>query len=607
MRTRASVKWLSFLLAGALLAMALALVGGMISRASATTISAAERQAVQRASWETVDRVQSELQQGGTRRVIVLLDLKTVPEAKLPRPQAVAQRDRIARAQERLLAIPGLATARLQRRLLTLPIVSLEVDSAALAALAASNQVLAIEEDIPIPPVLAQSVPLIGAEDAWADGYAGAGQAVAILDTGVDKTHPFLAGKVIAEACFSTTGSGSTSTCPNGLDTQIGIGAGVPCDLAIDGCSHGTHVAGIAAGTNATFSGVARGASIIAIQVFSRFNDEATCGLGKAPCVLSWSSDQMAALDWLYQQRSAYTIASANLSLGGGEHTDYCDASYPSYKQSIDNLISANIATVIAAGNNGYTHAVSSPACISSAITTGATTKTDTVASFSNSDDTLDVWAPGVSIQSSVPGTTYEYWNGTSMAAPHVAGAWAVLKSFAPDATVAQVLTALTTTGVHITDTRNGVTKPRVQVDAALVALSSLLTPTATPTATDTPTETFTPTGTSTSTVTPTETPTPTATETLTPTATETVPPTATDTSTPTATATPTPTYTPGSPLAGDVNLDGWVNVIDVQLSVNVFLGTEPDTALASRSDLNSDGTVNVVDVQQIINIFLAG
>jgi subtilisin family serine protease len=60
-------------------------------------------------------------------------------------------------------------------------------------------------EDTLSAPTLADSVPLIGADVAWAAGYSGAGQAVAILDTGVDKTHPFLTGKVIAEACFSST------------------------------------------------------------------------------------------------------------------------------------------------------------------------------------------------------------------------------------------------------------------------------------------------------------------------------------------------------------------------------------------------------------------
>ena len=152
-----------------------------------------------------------------------------------------------------------------------------------------------------------------------------------------------------------------------------------------------------------------------------------------------------------------------------GYYTSYCDATYASYKLIVDNLISAGIATVIAAGNNGFTDGVSGPGCISSAITVGATSKTDTVASFSNVDDTLDFWAPGVSIQSSVPGTTYQYWNGTSMAAPHVAGAWAVLKSHSPGASVAQLRTALVLGGVPIT--AYGVTVPRIQIDAALTSL----------------------------------------------------------------------------------------------------------------------------------------
>ncbi len=520
------------------LATVLAAAASQGGRALAASIPAAERLAVRHATAATVERLQARLQQGGTQRVIVQLDLSTVPEAKLPRSQVSAQRERIARAQDRLLARPGLAAARALRRLATLPVVVLEVDAASLDALAANPDVLSIEEDLAVPPSLVQSVPLIGADVAWAAGYAGAGQAVAILDTGVDKTHPFLTGKVIAEACFSTTDAfnGSATMCPNGLETQIGSGAGVNCNLAVDGCQHGTHVAGIAAGHNATFSGVARDGSVIAIQVFSRFDSDSACGgVGTAPCALSWNSDQMAALDWLYQQRSTYTIASANLSLGGGYYSSYCDATYASYKLIVDNLISAGIATVIAAGNNGFTDGVSGPGCISSAITVGATSKTDTVAGFSNVDDTLDFWAPGVSIQSSVPGGTYQYWNGTSMAAPHVAGAWAVLKSHSPGATVAQLRTALILGGVPIT--AYGVTVPRIQIDAALTSLGP--TPTSTGTATTT--------STATQTSTPTTTPTPTVTVTPTP--------TATTTSTPTVTPTPTAT-----PIFDDVPYTHWAN-----------------------------------------------
>jgi len=545
-------------LGGLLLALGvcLAALAARGSSASAAPISAAERLAVRRATAETVARLQARLQAGGTARVIVQLDLSTVPESKLPRSQVAAQRERIARAQDRFVARPGLAAARTLRRLTTLPVVVLEVDSASLDALAAIPEVLSIEEDIAVPPSLVQSNPLIGADDAWAAGYAGAGQAVAILDTGVDKTHPFLTGKVIAEACFSTTDSfnGSATMCPNGLETQIGSGAGVNCDLAVDGCQHGTHVAGIAAGRNATFSGVARDGSVIAIQVFSRFDDDADCGgFGTAPCALSWSSDQMTALDWLYQQRSTYTIASANLSLGGGYYSSYCDATYASYKLIVDNLISAGIATVIAAGNNGYTDGVSGPGCISSAITVGATSKTDAVAPFSNVDDTLDFWAPGVSIQSSVPGTTYQYWNGTSMAAPHVAGAWAVLKSHSPGATVAELRTALILGGVPIT--AYGVTVPRIQIDAALTSLGPTPTSTGTATTTSTATQTSTPTPSPTATHTLTPTTTPTLTPTNTPTGTLTLTPTATHTLTPTVTLTPTAT-----PIFDDVPYSHWAN-----------------------------------------------
>src|SRR6185369_9493280 len=85
----------------------------------------------------------------------------------------------------------------------------------------------------------------------------------------------------------------------------------------------------------------------------------------------------------------------------------------------------------------------------------------------------LNLLAPGRWINSSVPGGGFQILQGTSMATPHVAGAWAVLKSKAPSATVDQVLQALTSTGLPVTDSRNGITKPRIRVDAALNAIGS--------------------------------------------------------------------------------------------------------------------------------------
>ena len=85
-----------------------------------------------------------------------------------------------------------------------------------------------------------------------------------MLDTGVDKAHGFLAGRVVSEACFSD------GDCPGGVSSSTASGSGVPCTFAPGDCEHGTHVAGIAAGRGASFDGVAPFANVIAINVFSR-------------------------------------------------------------------------------------------------------------------------------------------------------------------------------------------------------------------------------------------------------------------------------------------------------------------------------------------------
>jgi subtilisin len=413
----------------------------------------------------------------GLVRVIVGLRSTYQPEGQLRNPQAIqAQRGAIRQAQNALLNQMVNHNVQVIRRFAFIPHLVVEADASALAALASIPIVTSITEDQLRYPSLMESVPLIGAPSAWASGYTGAGQVVAILDTGVDKTHPFLASKVVSEACYSTTNPTDTATslCPGGVAQSIAPDSGLECTV-VGICIHGTHVAGIAAGRDdgsIGFSGVAKDASIIAIQVYSFFSD---CG-----CIGAYDSDILAGLERVQTLSSTFNIAAVNLSLGGETYTTQteCDTTYPAYIDAIANLRSLGIATVIASGNNGSSNSIEAPGCISGAISVGSTqdggtgTTVDAVSSFSDNASFLSLLAPGQYIYSSVPGGGFLTMMGTSMATPHVTGAWAVLKSAKPSATVAQVLTTLDATGKPITDSRNGITKPRIQVDRAASVLT---------------------------------------------------------------------------------------------------------------------------------------
>ena len=422
---------------------------------------------------ETFTRLIGKAEAEQSVRIIVGLNTSFLPEGVLPNVQEVqSQRQKINDAQSNLLAKLSSLNPRAVSKFQFIPYMAMEVDAATLRDLQNSPEVTSVEEDLPRYISLAESVPLIGGTAAWASGFTGAGQTVAILDTGVDKTHPFLAGKVVSEACYSTTDTNFTSVCPGGVQESTSVGSGVNCSVTMNSdCKHGTHVAGITAGKGASFSGVAKDATIIAIQVFS----QPTAG-GRLGAL---DSNMLKGLQRVQQLSGSFNIAAVNMSIGGGTNATNCDSSSPSLKAAIDSLRSVGIATVISSGNDSSSTGISYPACISSAISVGSTddgslgTTADQISSFSNSASILKLLAPGRWINSSVPGGTFENFSGTSMAAPHVTGSWAVLKSKAPSATVDQVLQALSSTGVSITDSRNGVTKPRIKVDAALNALGS--------------------------------------------------------------------------------------------------------------------------------------
>ena len=432
----------------------------------------------------------------GSARIIVELKVRK-PLSTLSSSQRLADHKRAVKSvQDRVMdrnlgrsrqATKAGKAERQLRQYAMSPMIAVTVNSEELKSLALDPEVQQIHPDRLSKPLLQNSVPLIGmdgVDGAYALGATGLGQAVAVLDTGVQASHPFLSGKTILEACYSSSTGGDVSLCPNGSTSQTGTGAAdattANCFNGSENlCTHGTHVAGIAVGKNPNPgippNGVAKEASLIAIQVFTRINDSWECGgFAYTPCVMSYESDQLAGLEWVFAQRSTLPLgaklASVNMSLGGGEYASACD--YDPLKPIIDDLRSAGVATAVASGNDGYTASVSSPACISTSVSVGATTLSDRIADFSNESRTLvDLLAPGVDILSSVPVSTYESLSGTSMATPHVAGAFAAIKSHLPDLSVSEIEQALKSTGTPVSSSTGRYTTPRISVNAALEQL----------------------------------------------------------------------------------------------------------------------------------------
>ena len=436
--------------------------------ADGQTLTAAGAAATSLRTSATVRSLRADAVKAGSVRVIVGLKVPFAPAASLAPAEAKQQTQEIATASTTLRGRFSAAIARAPthfRAYESIPFVALDVTPAELDRLAADPTVLSVTPDLALSPNLAVSVPLVRAPEAWDAGYSGHGQVIAVIDSGIDKSHPFLSGKVVSEACYA-------SDCPGGRGSSTASDSGLPCQSA--DCSHGTHVAGIAAGyLSPSFAGVAPSAGLISVRVFS----------GAASGSMQGStSDVLAGLDRVYQLRTDYNIAAVNMSLGSKyvSSSKYCDTLQPSFTAAIAQLRDAGIATVIASGNDSKTSEISFPACISKAISVGsvsdqswglcngATTAVDKVACYSNSAPILSLLAPGSPITSSIPGGGYAVEHGTSMAAPHVAGAIAVIRDKAPGASVDDILAALRSTGKMVTDNRNGIVTPRIDVKAAV-------------------------------------------------------------------------------------------------------------------------------------------
>jgi len=419
-----------------------------------------------------IGRMMERAQQSGSVRVIVGLRMDTRPEGELSSEARVAQRSNISAAQDSVMS--RLSNARVTREYETIPFLALDVDEEQLNQLLSLPNVTSIVPDGIGDTSLDRSTRVVKAHKLWNRSITGSDWAVAVLDTGIKYNHAaFDRARIVASACFSTTNTTVLSLCPNGVTKSTHRRSAADCDISIPGCGHGTHVAATVAGAqNNRFRGAAPDANLIPIQIFSRFSGNSCSGGGF--CARYYYSDLIAALDHVLTLSDTHQIAAVNMSLQGGRFAASCDTFLPAFTQIASNLTSRGVLLVAAAGNSFWTGEYAHPACDPWVVAVGATDDNDVVASFSNLTN-FGPWlmAPGVAIEAAYPPNRRNRSNlsGTSMAAPHVAGAAALLRSERPLATASEIFDALYCTGVPVTRAGFGTSHPRIVLPPALRAL----------------------------------------------------------------------------------------------------------------------------------------
>ncbi len=317
------------------------------------------------------------------------------------------------------------------------PVITATANKEAIEELINNPNVESITSDLEVKVFLDDSIPIIHADYAWQRivnnrNITGVGQTVCVIDSGIYYNHTNLGGyfgvMVVA-----------------GKNTITNTNCTITNDECHDDHYHGTHVAGIVASNHSTYKGVAPDAKLVAIKALN------SAGTGSM-------NDVVEGIDWCVSNKDVYNISVVSMSLGTSVlyTTDACPDNYNS---QLESAREANVTLVAASGNSGSTTQMSYPACHPIVISVGMSDNNDALNTDSNRNSDLDILAPGVSITSMdndhITDTISR--SGTSMAAPHVSAAIALLRQdqFERDGknlTVSEIESLITETNVTISD-----------------------------------------------------------------------------------------------------------------------------------------------------------
>lgn len=314
--------------------------------------------------------------------------------------------------------------------------------------------------DVVVKAFLQDSVVQVNASTVWpiqlsSTNITGIDETVCVIDTGADFIHPDLVGKNLT-CVIDCIERSCIENCSRGDDH-----------------GHGTHISGII-GASGGIYGMAGGIGLIAVKALN------SSGAG-------FSTDVRSAIDWCSDQDNidSYNISVISMSLGSGLYSDYCNNDF--LAASINTAVLRNVSVIIATGNDGNSTGISSPACVQNATSVGATDKSDVIVdSYSNRNYLTDLFAPGGTandgvdgINSTQSGGGYTGIFGTSMAAPHVAGGFALFRQYynlqnGRIPTPGEIQDELNSTGFQINDTSGqGLNFSRIDVLAAIISIDN--------------------------------------------------------------------------------------------------------------------------------------